>query len=299
MINFNGLHIEPTTICTLKCPRCARTMFIDKFGQKKFKNHNLNLNHLIEFLNNIDLTNKKITLCGNYGDPIYYPDLENLIKFFKNQGSFIQLVTNGSYKSQQWWENICSLLTPEDTIIFSIDGSPDNFDLYRINANWPSIEIGLEIVGNSKVNSVWKYIPFSFNETNIEQTEIISKNLGIKTFQVEPSDRWEGISDPLKPVNFFGIREDSMNRFKSENKTNLIDPKCKTGFEHYISADGKYLPCCYSHDWRFYYKSNLYKEKNFLISKTTLLEVLQKFEDFYNSIETVKPDYCVFNCSKI
>lgn len=299
MIEINGLHIELTTICTLKCPRCARTMFIDKFGNKNFKNHNINLYHLKKFLKGVNLQQKIINLCGNYGDPIYYEDLKDVIIFFKQQGAVIHLTTNGSYKTKQWWEEICSLLSEQDVITFSIDGTAENFNQYRINGDWQSIKVGLQTVGQSSVNSVWKFIPFAFNENFINQAQQLSADFGIKQFKIETSDRWEGNRDSLKPIKFIGPRESSMNIYKNGDKNINITPKCYSGFEHYISADGKYLPCCYVHDWRFYYKSDFYKEKTFLISETNMVEVLEKLETFYNNITITKQDYCIFNCPSL
>jgi glycosyltransferase involved in cell wall biosynthesis len=34
---LKGFHLEPTNLCTLKCPRCPRTNFIETFKNKKIK----------------------------------------------------------------------------------------------------------------------------------------------------------------------------------------------------------------------------------------------------------------------
>ena len=133
---INGFHIELTNICTLKCSGCARTQFINIFPQH-WKNHNINVNSLMNFLD-CDLTNIDIILCGNYGDPIYHPDFHNIISQFKSRGAILKIVTNGSYKNKQWWEQTVEILTAQDTITFSVDGLPENFTTYRVNADWKS-----------------------------------------------------------------------------------------------------------------------------------------------------------------
>ena len=40
--NITGFTIEPTNICTLKCPKCSRTQFIEQFP-RQWKNKQLNL----------------------------------------------------------------------------------------------------------------------------------------------------------------------------------------------------------------------------------------------------------------
>jgi len=297
---INGLHIELTNICTLKCPGCARTQFIDQFG-KHWKNHSLDQLELEQFLD-VDLTDKKVVLCGNYGDPIYHPAFFELVQMFKRKKSSIRLITNGSYKDQAWWEKLCSYLGPTDKIVFSVDGSPDNFTQYRINADWNSIEIGMQVVGKSTVQSEWKYIPFNFNVDTVDQAQDLSASLGIKNFNIVPSDRFDQYTNHLKPaLTYVGDRYSSQLEFKN-NQTHGIDKKCSTGKEHYISADGFYSPCCYLAEHRFYYKTIFGKDKKlFDIRNQTLSQILSadRTVNFYSTINDVKPAGCQFNCPAV
>jgi len=163
MLNdIKGFHIEPTNICMLKCPRCSRTEFIDKFGINRWSNYQIDLAHFKSFFD-IDLTGKLFELKGNEGDPIYYRDLIPMVAWIKSQNANVAITTNGSYKKAEWWEELCSVLTESDTVIFSIDGTPDNFTQYRINADWESIQLGISILTQSQAKTRWKNIPFSFN----------------------------------------------------------------------------------------------------------------------------------------
>lgn len=301
-MKISGLHIEPTNKCTLKCPRCARTKFIETFKQKNWQNQNLNLQDLINFLD-ISLEDVKILLCGNYGDPIYYSDLYEMIKFFKSKHSIINIITNGSYKNKQWWNELVRHLDFKDTITFSVDGTPENFTNYRINADWKSILTGMETVANSKVQSIWKFIPFSFNEHSIEVAKKLSEEIGISKFEIDPSDRWDSLNDSLMPSNnnYHGPRNENIIKWKYDKDYNQqIDPKCKDNSQHFINANGFYVPCCYVNDYRFYYKSKFYKEKNLYdIKNTTISKILDREHSFFSSIEQVKPMFCTFNCAKV
>lgn len=293
--NIQGFHIEPTNICTLKCPRCARTDFINKFPTQ-WKNKQLDLNNLKTFID-INVKNKIFNLCGNYGDPIYYDKLIDLVTWIKYHNGIVKIVTNGSYKTKFWWQNLCSLLTKEDSIYFAIDGIPGNFTNYRINADWKSIKVGIE-QATAFTTAIWKYIPFAFNESNINEAEKLAADMGM-SFLVEYTDRWNSESDPLKSNNFLGPRYEHVVNWIPSKKSQ-IDPACKkTNSEHYISADGYYLPCCKVGDHRFFYQSEFYKNSNeYKISNTTLSEVLSKLSIFYNTIEIKEPKYCKFNCVK-
>jgi len=295
--NIKGFHIEPTNICTLRCPRCPRTKFIDQFKSKNWENFQLNLEDFKNFFD-IDLNGLIFTLCGNYGDPIYYSDLIPMVQWIKSKNANVTIVTNGSYCKLNWWQTLGEHLTDQDKVIFSIDGSPENFTQYRVNADWESIKIGIDAMVKSKAKTIWKYIPFSFNASSIESSRTLSQRLGIDSFEVTPSDRWDGENDPLKPLGFSGARESAIIQWRNKQDSALIDPICtRTHDQHFISATGHYMPCCYVGDHRFYYKSEFYNNKEIYdISKTTITEVLNNTQNFYNNIKTTKTNYCSFNC---
>jgi MoaA/NifB/PqqE/SkfB family radical SAM enzyme len=298
-MNITGFHIEITNICTLKCSGCARTRFIDQWPQH-WKNHNLDITELLKFID-IDLVDKKINLCGNYGDPIYHPDFIELITRLKTRGAVISIITNGSYKTQEWWKNLVSKLTSSDTIIFSVDGTPENFTQYRVNADWESILIGMQVVAQSTCNSIWKYIPFLFNQDSIEEVKQLSNNIGIKHFQVEFSDRFDEKTEFLKPDSILlGSRYVNQLQWKSGNLNRIIDPKCSQGNEHFITADGYYSPCAYLADHRFYYKTLFGKNKTqYNIRQHTLTEILQQSQtvEFYQTLD--QQPGCQYNCPKV
>ena len=295
---IQGFHIEPTNMCTLKCPRCSRTEFIEQFPNR-WTNKNLNLNHLKSFLD-IDLKNKKIEICGNYGDAIYYDQLFDMIEYFKSHGATIKLATNGSYKNQEWWTQLNKLLDCQDEVVFAIDGLPKNFTTYRINADWPSIEQGIKILKSGTVTLSWQYILFSYNENDVEQTKQLSNSMGFDNFFLIDSERWDRGTEWLTPKK---INELSQSKiiWRDKNKTIEIDPFCKIhNNSHFISADGFYTPCVWTAEHRWYYKTEFYKNRELYdISKTTITKVLTHLKDFYSTLEDVKLNYCTFNCPKL
>jgi MoaA/NifB/PqqE/SkfB family radical SAM enzyme len=293
-----GFHIEPTNICTLKCAGCARTKFINQWPHH-WKNYSLDIDQLLKFLD-LDLTGINISLCGVYGDPIYHPNLFELVDRLKQRGSIISIVTNGSYRTEQWWNELTSILTASDRITFSIDGIPTNFTQYRVNADWGTIEKGMKIVAKSSCQSTWKYIPFSFNYTDIQSAERLSQQLGIGEFLLEPSDRFDEGTEFLKPEkNLLGTLYNAKVSWKSVNPTNIktVNPKCANGKEHFIAADGYYIPCCYVADHRFYYKTQFGKQKKlYNIQHCTFSQLLEEssVKEFYQDLNN--QSVCQFNC---
>jgi MoaA/NifB/PqqE/SkfB family radical SAM enzyme len=272
----------------------------------KWKNENLNLQHLKSFLD-IDIKEKTFALCGNYGDPIYYDQLFDVVDYLKEKQAIVEIVTNGSYRTKEWWEELASRLTSDDSVILSIDGLPENFTEYRINAEWKSILTGISVLANSPVKLVWKYIIFSYNQNNIKDAEELSKTLGFNEFSIIESDRFDGENDYLKPnMDELGSRGQQMILWKTQWKKKIedveISPKCKLNDQHFISAQGYYMPCCFVGSHKFYYKSEFYNNKEMYdISNTTISQILQldRVIDFYNTLEDVKLNYCTFNCPKL
>lgn len=298
MLNkITGFHIEPTNICTLKCEGCARTRFIDQWPQH-WKNHSIDVDSVMKFLD-IDLTGLHISLCGVYGDPIYHSDFHNLIQQLKDRGSRIGIVTNGSYKTAEWWETTAGILTKDDNIVFSIDGLPGNFTEYRKNADWDSIKIGIDAMVASDCKTIWKFIPFSFNQGDIATAEQLAKDLGIDEFKAEYSDRFDEKTQYLIPdYQLLGKRYTLQNEFK-QGEVLAINPRCRNGKEHFISAAGYYSPCCFINDHRFYYKTMFGKNKTqFDIGQTTYSSLMQQSEvvEFYKTIPQSPIAVCQFSC---
>ena len=299
-VGITGIYLETTNKCMLKCPKCARTTFIDTFGIKNWDNHDVNLQHLQSFLD-INLKDIEIRLNGTYGDPIYHSDFLMLIQWLKQQGARVLLVTNGSYKTKEWWKTLVDMLDRRDSITFSIDGLPSNFTNYRVNADWESIEVGIKEAVQGNVSTLWKYIPFSFNENDIDRARQLSMELGINKFEIYPSDRWDE-HDNLKPANELqGSKTSSIISWRDYNNRSVeVDPLCYNNQQHFITASGYYAPCCMMTDYRFYYKSKFYKNKEFYnISKTTISKILNQEQDFFQRLQIDKHDYCTFNCPKI
>jgi MoaA/NifB/PqqE/SkfB family radical SAM enzyme len=301
--SIKGIHLELTNICTLKCPRCSRTEFIERFP-KKWKNHSINLDDLKNFLD-INLTNLVVELGGTYGDPIYYPQIFEVCRWLKANNAKIILVTNGSYKNKKWWENIATILNDEDEIYWSIDGLPENFTKYRINGDWDSIKNGIDIITKTKIKTIWKYIVFKYNQDDIETAKNLAKDLGFSSFKIIKSDRWTGENDFLKPKDEFVNHKVENNLNWIKNKTsNLVDPECiNSNVMHFITAEGFYAPCCYITDFRFYYKTIWGKNKNnFSISTNTLSQILNSKEviEYYSNLKNnVCDNVCRFCCPKI
>jgi len=274
-------HIEISSKCTLRCPRCARQEVPDSLINTELDLEFFQRNFTSEFIK----TNvEKITFCGDDGDPIYAHDLIAVIQYIKSiKPVEIVIITNGSHKKVSWWKELGQALTSVDSIHFSIDGFNDQSNnLYRVNSNYDSIIDGIETVRKySTCRMTWAAIAFKFNEDHLADMEQQAFNLDMDVFQITKSTKFGsvypiyGVNDPLQPSTKF---VSSTHRFEriTKNLSRIaktvrfnvanailynkvkdnkeIIPLCEIGNKGlYIDARGRLFPCCwvanrYSHN---------------------------------------------------
>lgn len=317
-------HIEISSKCTLRCPRCARAEVPDSLINTELDLDFFKRNFTEDF---IQQNVEKITFCGDDGDPIYAHDLIPVIRYIKSiKPVEIVIITNGSHKKAEWWQSLSSVLTAQDTVHFSIDGwDNDSNNLYRVNSDFDSIINGIkELRANSLCRLVWAAIAFKFNEDKLQYMESYAAWLGMDAFQLTKSTKFGskypsyGIDDLLQPsvkyissshrfersVTVLSIRglnstisPTNTKLFKSIPVINSVKPLCEIGNKGlYIDARGRLFPCCwvanrYSHnnEWQ-------QLAERFDLNKKTLTEVLN--DDFWNTeFKTFKWQECQSKCN--
>lgn len=311
-------HIEISGKCTLKCPRCTRQEI------PGFVNKELNLSW---FKQNFTFVKKvkKITFCGDDGDPIYAKDLLPVIGWLKDNNPNIQIVivTNGSYKTEAWWHKLNALLDQNDNIHFSLDGwDQESNELYRINCDWDSIVTGIKQI--NRAYKTWAAIAFKFNEQQIEYMKKMAMALRFDNFQLtlstkfgknypaypsddplQPSDKYVATGRFTRLVTKFTDREwhDSTletftSRFKKQKVSKqAVIPLCMIGNKGlYINAEGQFYPCCWT-GLRYPHNEKIFSYINF---KRPLPEVLedQLWKKFKLDLEkNYGPKECFEKCS--
>jgi MoaA/NifB/PqqE/SkfB family radical SAM enzyme len=266
-------HIEISSKCTLRCPRCARQEVPDGLINTELDLEFFKRNFTEDFI--IDRV-EKITFCGDDGDPIYAHDLIPVIRYIKSiKPVEIVIVTNGSHKKAEWWRELGSVLTEQDTVHFSIDGWDNTSNnLYRVNSDFDSIVNGVkELRAGSPCRTVWAAIAFKFNEEKLSSMESYAARLGMDAFQLTRSTKFGskypgyGVDDALQPsvqyvssshrferaVTILSLRglnstvsPTNIKLFKSVNEVNGVKPLCSIGNKGlYIDARGRLFPCCW------------------------------------------------------
>lgn len=266
-------HIEISSKCTLRCPRCARQEVPNGLVNTELDLEFFKRNFTPEFI----LANvEKITFCGDDGDPIYAHDLIAVIRYVKHiKPVEIVIVTNGSHKKVEWWTELGSVLNERDTVHFSIDGYDNaSNNLYRVNSDLDSIIAGVkELQASSQCRIVWAAIAFKFNELYIDSMKNLARQLGMDAFQLTKSTKFGkiypsyGLDDPLQPsVKYVSsshrferevavlsprglnstVSSTNIKLFKSVAEVDGVKPLCSIGNKGlYIDARGRLFPCCW------------------------------------------------------
>lgn len=296
-------HIEISSKCTLKCPRCARTEVPDTLVNTELRLDFFKKNFTSEFIRDHV---EKITFCGDDGDPIYSHDLIDVIRYFKSikPVKFV-IVTNGSYKGTEWWQQLGITLDANDHIHFSLDGwDQASNEQYRVNSDWASIVRGIEAFRwVSKTYMTWDCIAFKFNQDHLDHMKELARKLRFDQFQLTRSTKFNRVYSIYPKEDILQPRDNlisSNHRFQREvtqltdrrdstigYETNLklyestkvygdVLPLCSTGAKGlFINSQGHLFPCCwvanrYSHnnEWLELAKTR------FDLTKNTLENVL-------------------------
>jgi MoaA/NifB/PqqE/SkfB family radical SAM enzyme len=278
---FYHWHIEPSSKCAVKCPRCPRTEMPKDIPwlQKELTLEQFQKCFTEELLKT---QVKRLTMCGDVGDPIYCKDYLKICRYVKetNPDIHIYTITNGSYKKKEWWEELRDISNEKDTIAFSIDGYDNaSNNLYRVNSDWDSIIEGVTTVTqNKKAHVTWATIVFSFNQDHLQHIQDMAKRYGCDSLQITKSIKFgsrfgtynnEGDNDSLEPRNEFISQSGRYERYSiplsdrvlnnqdyletnkqkwqeivSQYKNDYIIPLCMIGNRGlYLNADGQIYPC--------------------------------------------------------
>jgi MoaA/NifB/PqqE/SkfB family radical SAM enzyme len=299
-------HIELSSICALKCPRCPRAEIPDSL---------LNRQLTLEFFKNqlgqdTIKAMRKISFCGNDGDPIYCRDFLEICKWVKEINPTIQLTitTNGSYKPVSWWASLASILTHYDEINWSLDGwDQQSNELYRVNSDWVSIIQGIKEFKkhNNTTYTVWAAIGFRFNQEYILRQQELAKELEFDLYQLTKSTKFGskypeayGIHDQLEPDSELvatghrferevttitskprpgnELKTVFLQRANDLTKYNTYSGICLIGNKGvFLNSVGQFYPCCWTAT-RYSHNNSWHQlAEKFNLTQKTFREVIE------------------------
>ena len=278
MLRKNYLHIETTNRCTLKCPACPRTVWQNLIKQP-IKKADINLNDLNNFINCKSGEDfETMMLCGDYGDTIYYPKLFEMIKMFRHKR--FEIATNGSYKTREWWTDLNSILTKDDVVKFAIDGIGEENTKYRVNANWKSIELAIDVLSRGPAKLKCQTLIFDFNQDKLDEIRQWAEKRDMEWFSLKTMRFGE--DKDLVPKNKENVDTHELYRNEYELKLPMeINPQCLSS--SVVTADGYFMPCDWIRNPLTFYRSELYHDRKKWIDRLKISDIT--LDDAYNILE--------------
>jgi len=251
------INFELSSFCNAKCPQCHR---YDIFGNLQ---KNLTPAHLsINIIKNLPLKKmvnlKTISLCGNFGDPLMHPELDQILDFFSTKE--IKISTNASLRNKEWWEKIGK--NKNIQITFCIDGIGEEHELYRRKTSYDKIIDNAKAFIQAGGTAHWQFIVFKHNEHQIDEAKKLSISLGFDKIFFIFSDRFDTsntwkvfdnnqyLYDLNVATNQTTLRESLDSPIGEKSWKNLYKNKGEISCfwsqkkKIYIHSDGTVYPCC-------------------------------------------------------
>lgn len=235
MRDIKVLHVEPTDVCQLACPLCARET--DREFNKSIK-HQLSINQIQRHFSDDTIAGlDKMFMCGNYGDPAAGKYTLDIYKYFRQVNPTITLGmnTNGALQNTFWWNELGGIFNQsQDFVIFSIDGLQDTNPVYRINSDWDKLIANAKAYISAGGSAHWDMLVYKHNQHQVDACEQLAKDMGFTWFRAKVSKR--GFTDRLE----FPIGWQQAVVTTGKIKCHALEEK-----SIYIDAQGNISPCCW------------------------------------------------------
>mgnify|MGYP001212563572 FL=1 len=202
-----SINVDVTHRCLLQCPFCSRQSYD---GKDMVRQSQIMYGDLYD-LNAEDIGNTfdVLSLCGQISDPIYHSNFLNIMKIFMNTScKRIDIHTTGSHKKKDWWKELVEISAdPQKNVrfIFGIDGIDEKSSYHRINQNTDQAFEAMKVVSDylkankdSNIEVIWQYIPFKYNENDIDKAIDIANDIGVKLLMLK-SGRFRTSGNILEP----------------------------------------------------------------------------------------------------
>lgn len=267
-VNTRYVHIELSNSCNAACPLCPRYVNRSLMVNPELELGSVSLTKFKEWFP-LDFVQRSAEwiFCGTNGDPMMAKDAYEIIEYVAtNSKAKIQINTNGSMRTPEFWKKLGDLLSQsvdedplgdpqfEDPhwghhqknslygknvdrrryVVFSIDGMEDTNHIYRRNVNWKKLISNVKAYTSTSAESVWDFLIFKHNEHQIEDVKNFAKEIGITTFiPKRPFGFDTGNSDQYMDMNVYDAEGRYLYKIEPANnldwRLNKSTNKMKTG----------------------------------------------------------------------
>jgi len=245
------LTVDPTNMCTLKCPFCPTG-----FGNVKRPKGMMSMD---SFQKIIDILGPYLLHIDmqNWGEPLLHKDIYKMISYAKKFDVHITLSTNFQDFSKKSAEDLIN--SGLDRLILSIDGaSQETYEKYRRGGDFLKAIENINILINKKkeLNSslpivIRQFLVFRHNEYEIDMVKKMGEELGVDSVGI--SSAFIAVDSPeyrdWVPSNIKYSRYDLSNRpEKASGSDSFLKPDkavCNWLWQGItVNWDCSISPCC-------------------------------------------------------
>lgn len=240
--NVREIEVDLTGSCNLKCSLCALQRRNDIEKQQP------DILELINFLEEYkNLT--RIYLCGEYSEPMAYKSIIDLIKYIHSRDLSVDISTNGSLHTRQWWKEMSGLLKEGDNVSFTVDGHTQEIhNQYRAGSNLAKVlDNALAFIDKEKKHDTTLTIRFKHNNPYMDDIKKLVKKIGFNNHKIvncKPSmEENRPVDDINKKYNAILNHGKNIVKQKRKGKKYTLSCKSKNLGSILVSNKLKILPC--------------------------------------------------------
>jgi len=187
-----SLQIDISSHCNARCGACIRNNDGGETDADLPLDHfDLNLWKRIANKDTKKYWIRKLTLNGNWGDPMMHPHLIEMMQIWyeAHPMSIPAISTNGSMRGPKFWYDLASIMRkfPNHKVDFSIDGLEDTHSIYRRKTDFNKIIENIKSFVKADGHAVIKFTMFKHNEHQHEQIKELAKELGVNGLDIRES----------------------------------------------------------------------------------------------------------------
>lgn len=282
------ITIEPTNICSLKCPGCPHgsDFFAEKpQGYMKFS----------DFKKIVDLNKgyfKRIKFIG-IGEPFLNRELIDMMIYCSDNNIDVSVHTHGMFVTEEIFKKLVNIKT-ELRITFSLDGvTNDSYGIYRVGGNFEKVFNNLVSLINFKNNNnlfnikaVWQFLLMQGNQHELERVKKIAKKIKADELVVKDIIMTGEVKDDRY---LLVARKEFVKKKKHESRKD-VDCVCEyiNPGSVFVLWDGSVVPCCVD-----------YKRKNIMGNafEKSLVDLwnTEKYDNFRKKYKNKNNQLCL-NC---
>ena len=148
-----------TSYCQASCPTCLRTLLIK---QDNFRPKHTSVEKIKKVIPYLD-KDYIISLCGETGDPLMHPKIDEIIDLFLENDNWVQIHTNGGLRNIDFYKKYAK--DRRVSISWGIDGMDAKTNSkYRVGVDfskaWKFMNTWFELGGKGH----WNFIIFEWNK---------------------------------------------------------------------------------------------------------------------------------------